>query len=1053
MSNNYRSTLFNDGRGELFSKMFFKNPYDNPINVNLNSLEFDILSCKYNTERNDEMVDNDIHNQVIDLVVRAALYHKTLDKTIEVGTKLCTLRNVVESSCKFVAFNSDDGSNIIIEYKGNTYKLSLLSGILFHGINEQKDELIEYLKEHNKNDLGVLLIGIVNFLSLNKASTDNDNDKNLYSNYINKKLDELINKLLEHKNESLKNKSINCVIDEFITSAKEGTEETLHITDILNNIRKNITGFINAKYKYFTESNISVDAYVSNTDLFNEFFNEFCFIVYSSIKEIIVKHFSVNYINLEDNNAKKFYENVFLQWINLNSNEQELNSKLLQLRKVREDDKSDKACYDDGYDVVDQTAYGNNIPENDLYLYRINFRKDTLHNTLFGNILPHLPIGNVINNIWYTNSDKKVVSVKFNNNASLLQYIYECVYNANIKGHTYSIKCKLDDDNVMLLPISLDNTSQLEQFTVNVDNIVADDLNNMNRKVIEIDELDGAIHNPVNASNIWLRSNDEEQALFKKTSNGDIEYASGPGANMHNMNEHNNCFTTHVKVKDSIDCANYMYKCLLNNDADKFDECVDSYLATGDFFKATNDEINNMHPLIALRMLQRFGFKAIRIYDDAAKMQLKKIQSVEDWINRVLTVMFSSEKVQRVFDGSDKNTYLLQYLQQVVNYVNRNPAILNKDYKGTTNELVDRQITSEEEKEDEQEQHVEVINNYEEDNAVNTVTSFGELTPNATSVSELLIDSDGLPKNPYDMPPLTSEQYKPEEGDNVNTDVAKELAQPFTPSDSSVLTPSDKIIDKLNTDTYMEIDGGKSDQVLSTDMGLPSELNPSATSPIEQTDNNLIANTDEIQTSSSELVNMEGGETDINNASGAHNIYDMLANTVTSRPSYITEDEKYIYGPFGQVEIDNYEMIPEFLTTGKCVGDCSNTKNSDGSTNTGTELLRELVNSKLGELETNNKFIVNQDMRKINDKLDELDKIDNQILKTIRYYQEYRKLIHYFKNYANTTLSKDNVDKLLDRNRKLIDKKVYGEKILLNLLSTLDNIQNDVKTSSYQQLD
>lgn len=109
-----------------------------------------------------------------------------------------------------------------------------------------------------------------------------------------------------------------------------------------------------------------------------------------------------------------------------------------------------------------------------------------------------------------------------------------------------------------------------------------------------------------------------------------------------------------------------------------------SYINRTDFWPNVIDEINSMHPLIALRTLEKFGFKIKNnVYDTVCCSNINKIQSVNEWLNDFFKDKFASSEYK---DTITKNSNLLKYLDLISQYVNANPEIINYNFVGITEE-------------------------------------------------------------------------------------------------------------------------------------------------------------------------------------------------------------------------------------------------------------------------------------------------------------------------------------------------------------------------------
>jgi hypothetical protein len=134
-----------------------------------------------------------------------------------------------------------------------------------------------------------------------------------------------------------------------------------------------------------------------------------------------------------------------------------------------------------------------------------------------------------------------------------------------------------------------------------------------------------------------------------------------------------------TKVADGADgltCTNYVTDCLMGQN---IDACRD-YFASADFYNNTIEEVQKMDPLVAVKMLRKFGFKEVSEYDSDRKMNIVTIEPVAKWIEG-LTGMADAATITAI----SGNEQLKQYLGWIIQLVNRNPAILNPGYRGDLN--------------------------------------------------------------------------------------------------------------------------------------------------------------------------------------------------------------------------------------------------------------------------------------------------------------------------------------------------------------------------------
>jgi len=126
----------------------------------------------------------------------------------------------------------------------------------------------------------------------------------------------------------------------------------------------------------------------------------------------------------------------------------------------------------------------------------------------------------------------------------------------------------------------------------------------------------------------------------------------------------------------ALTCTNYVSGCLLG---ENINECK-VYFNSEAFYNNTIEEVEKMDPMVAVKMLRKFGFKEVSEYDSDRKMNIVTIEPVAKWIEG-LTGIANDETIAAI----SSNSPLKQYLGWIIQLVNRNPAILNPGYRGDLN--------------------------------------------------------------------------------------------------------------------------------------------------------------------------------------------------------------------------------------------------------------------------------------------------------------------------------------------------------------------------------
>lgn len=135
-----------------------------------------------------------------------------------------------------------------------------------------------------------------------------------------------------------------------------------------------------------------------------------------------------------------------------------------------------------------------------------------------------------------------------------------------------------------------------------------------------------------------------------------------------NLREGDKCFNT-----GATNCIGMLNDCILNNKEDSLPACITHFdNMTSAHFDSVRADILEMHPSIAIKLLKTFGFRKREVYNEGEKRHLYQVQEVSDWLN--------SMSDNTTIANARKNTNLLRYLNLLVQYVNRNPGVLNKGY-------------------------------------------------------------------------------------------------------------------------------------------------------------------------------------------------------------------------------------------------------------------------------------------------------------------------------------------------------------------------------------
>jgi len=338
----------------------------------------------------------------------------------------------------------------------------------------------------------------------------------------------------------------------------------------------------------------------------------------------------------------QFVDKLFKVWPELTNEAREFYRKHLHLMKrdgagwkdVMEDGKKDE-------EELKKAIADISISTATLSDWRLNIRKRVAgaRETMFEHTLPFLP--SKVDKVYVTDSAGNVVELK--KTQDVFKKLYNCAYTgsacdllpngANITLPPHKPKVPFD--------LKLDPAAYAKNYMLSLSR---DTLMNVGQSV------------NMATGEIYTHNAEGELVPINK------DYKPS-----------DKCYGT-MGAGDNEACAKF-YECLLSNDSSKFSFCMET-LGNQDFFKLADDELSKIEPNIAIMILRKFGFRSV-----IASNGLIQTQDYQLWARKVLS-QFTPE-VKKVIEG---NQNLVQYLKGVIGFVNRNPAILNANYKmGSTN--------------------------------------------------------------------------------------------------------------------------------------------------------------------------------------------------------------------------------------------------------------------------------------------------------------------------------------------------------------------------------
>lgn len=632
----------NDGRAKLFIKIFIEPTNfeqsineDNPESIVNNSLAMNVMTSEgYETAFKEVGMSNrSLHYEFVDFIVQTALFHKSIDPMTGFGyAKAEFMRQLFE---KFTD-RGNAGSAFGETKPTDPYKN-------YHC--DSTPDLTQYTGQFGDN-----LVFLQNLNSI---------DKFLYyyvGSYYNDRTDALLNRISNFVDSCLFDRKdqyfyklttdINTLISNLHLDPKTGndfwskfkTEIQKNIAQIASErIKKYTTGLttpLEFRKAFETNKHDFSDAIAKTlTDTFEKLINDYRPVKAKSTTDDILWNNVYNKWSSLSEQAQKFYK----KYVMFMENDKVLNPET------------------DTYNPANKAAYHINLVKKSI--------SDAGQTILaFMRLIP-LYSDKIFTGLWYTDKNgKHQFSTSSNtfpstitlNTDNLLKYIY---------GSTAT--------NARFVTLNLPDKwtpSPNAIFHINVDDLVRKRLYQL-RELLKKEQLPKEPLLGITDKNIWKR--DETNKLYRDTPQGPVYYEDNSPASLEMFKSSYKCASSLSKGTEA-ECGKYMAECILSIDQKQISQCLE-FWRNRNFYDIVKEEISNMHPTIAIRILKKFGFREYETYDIECDSYVRKIESRDHWFKDYASKIFTDD-VLKIISENDK---LLDYLQLITEYINSNLQILN----------------------------------------------------------------------------------------------------------------------------------------------------------------------------------------------------------------------------------------------------------------------------------------------------------------------------------------------------------------------------------------
>jgi hypothetical protein len=370
---------------------------------------------------------------------------------------------------------------------------------------------------------------------------------------------------------------------------------------------------------------------------------------------------SAPFVTIQSGTAKTVYSNVYARWSSLSPESRAFYDRFVQLQKLSSNQ----------WVPANESEYesaGSNPTQ-----FRLNLKKYANGKTYLGESFPEYS-DKVFDGVW---SNGALVNDATKLNARTFKDLYDEIY-SNKTPRTQTA-----------LPNQPNQSSGNIIFHVKVDDLVRNRFFRISSAKAGIPSISTGTsatqqYRLLDMINRNIISRDANGKMVRTVNGVKVELGAEDDETNKTIKQSHYCYSTHVN-NTGENCRRFIFECLLSQDASSLDKCLKDLKLVPDFFKVATNDIKTLHPVLALRILQQFGFHKYQEYDEIAGMQLWKVECVSHWLKTYMQSKFTSQEIRDMIT-QDGQYHILSYLDLISQFVNANPAILNKNYSGSSEE-------------------------------------------------------------------------------------------------------------------------------------------------------------------------------------------------------------------------------------------------------------------------------------------------------------------------------------------------------------------------------
>lgn len=320
----------------------------------------------------------------------------------------------------------------------------------------------------------------------------------------------------------------------------------------------------------------------------------------------------------------------------------------------------------------------------DLQNLRVNLMKNALGNILFASHLPDVPSGA---NVWYTQRDLNLGVVQ-SPPEDFFRALYNHVYTTQGLTSDFTVTCSngsthnlvsvavtLADRKTLLKPFNLNQGKFLSAVVAKEDELVKADQAAATTAPTSADP--SAINNypfmrayDMVYGQIWTYDVDKQQ-YYRQDANGKRKYYDDEA-----KGDTKTCYSSYLGGKGSDGCKRVI-ECIASGDSRSLNRCLD-VLCDADLWQVASDDAIAVGPDIIRLVLRKFGVKG-RYETDSNGDKYKVPISYEEWWNKIVNDPDPKKGFNdKVKEAINKNQNLQTYLKGLIGVCRSNLSVLNK---------------------------------------------------------------------------------------------------------------------------------------------------------------------------------------------------------------------------------------------------------------------------------------------------------------------------------------------------------------------------------------